>query len=99
MNKMLFFNLGLLVLGFLAWVTFDFFYVKAGQPDTGIWVNDSWILLFPAVMFCANLFLWRSFPLISRVFISLWVSVVLSALEAGLICFFGVGLHVWFGGY
>ena len=95
-------NLGLLVLGFGAWVVFDYFYAEADAPldPGGLWWKSQFLgLLFPVVVFVVNWHGWRSVSLPTRTLVCMGVAVGLSVLELGLIFYIGFPIHLNFGGY
>jgi len=100
--KKIFSNLGLLVLGFGAWVVFDWFYTAAGaplDPNNPWWRFQCLGLLFPVAVFVANWYGWRNVTPRTRALICVGVACGLSALELGLIFFIGFPIHLSLGGY
>ena len=95
-------NLGLLVLGFGAWLVFDYFYIQAGAPldSSSIWQWGQLLgLLFPVAIFVANWYGWREMSPRTRTVICVGMACGLSALEYGLILYIGFPIHLAIGGF
>ena len=95
-------NLGLLLLGFLVYLIFDYFFVMAGSPmdPNSLWQKSEFLcLLFPVAVFGVNMYLRRDVAIIQRYLICLWLAFMWTVIELVLITKFELPFfHLAFGG-